>query len=192
MSRQIIVDEAHQDGQEAGTTEQNIISEGTQAQGSTFLPTVGQDSVLISSDEMDRLFHEWDANGKNDLYINPTMAERIRQYLAYQEELDPLKAKLAERIYKPYLVTPDRSDDYSNVNIKINNSDALITTSAYILANYYKAIPVVSFKAILVALRNPYALYIPNTPKQYVDFLAYVIANGGEWKFSSNTYSITL
>lgn len=155
--------------------------------------TPGVDNILITSDEIVKLYNEWDLTGKNDLFINPSLAERIRQYLKYQEELDPLKTQLAERIYKPFIVTSFGRGNYKNFDILVNGK-LVAGTRNYLYEGYYKIIHVSAFKSILAFIQNPYAPYIDASAEQYVDFQAYVIANNGSYKFESyqDAWSITL
>lgn len=184
-SRQILVESPIKD------TSVAQVASPSRTTPTTNVPPVTTDdaTILITSGEMDKLFHEWDASGQNDLFVNPTLAERIRQYLAYQEELDPLKEQLAERIYKPYLVDVSTAN-YRNFTISVNNS-TVVETSCYLYNGYYKIISVSSFKCILAHIRNPYAPYINGMSNEYVDFCAYVIANGGSFVFD-NGWHITL
>ena len=71
----------------SGTIQQSIVLPEANGKSSLQLP----DGVLITSGEIEKVFNEWKANGENDLVVISNLAERIRQYLAYQEELDPLR-----------------------------------------------------------------------------------------------------
>ena len=189
MPRKIAIENLEQAVDEQENSEG--LKDDSTVSGQILTPSV--DSVLITSTEIDKLYHEWDLNGQNDLFINPSLAERIRKYLAYQEELDPLKSQLAERIYKPFITAINDKSGYKNFQISVNKK-AVTSTSCYLYEGYYKIIHVSAFKSILASIGNPYAPYINASLKQYVDFLAYTIANGGSYDFDdiSEAWSITL
>lgn len=188
MARQIVIENPNQ-GVDAQDVDEQKNPEGLKDNSTVSgqIPTPSVDSVLISSSEIDKLYHEWDLNGQNDLFINPSLAERIKKYLAYQEELDPLKSQLAERIYKPFLITTTlNKNSYDNLDIKVNGKK-VVCTSCYLYEGFYKIIHVSAFKSILTSIGNPYAPYINTSLGHYVDFLAYTIANGGSFEFDDDT-----
>lgn len=139
-----------------------------------------EDGVIITSDEMEKLLHEWDVSGKNDLCVNATLAERIQQYLDYQKQMDPLKKEMAKRIYEPYKL----------------NGDNGIATSIYVNTRYvgemylfkaystYRVIRINDFKYILMALGNQYAPWINEDGG--MDLKGYIISLGGTYNYSYN------
>lgn len=180
MPRQIIVEEP----------EKTISSENATTVASNPILSAEPAQVLVSSYELTQLFNEWNQNGQNDLAINPSLSDRIQQYLNYQEELDPLRAKLAERIYKPFVDTPH--DDYKDLRFFIN-SDYI--TSGNIFAresenSYYRLITLVTFKCILLALNNPYAPYIVASERTYVDIVTYILSIGMHFKWENGEFTI--
>lgn len=183
MARQILPEEQFQDN---GQVTEEII-EVEKAPIST--GTMGEETI-ITADEMNKLFHEWTANGQNNLYVNLSLAERIRKYLEYQEELDPLKEKLAERIYKPYLVEINKNTLYKEFEIHVNGK-YITKECCYDFGGFFCIINVRAFKVILSSIGNPYAPYIPNSTTSYIDILGYVIANGGSYIFD-NGYKLTI
>lgn len=183
MPRQIIAEEPQQEEQD----EQQVASSGSSVSDSVTTTAntsgINGESTIITAHEMEKLFHEWDINGKNNLCINPTLAERIQKYLEYQEQLDPLKAKLAERIYKPYLITINPSEVKTKYfNIYVNEVE-LRQEAFYPLGNFYRVTHICALKTVLTSIGNSYALYIDASKNQFVDFLGYVIANGGSFKY---------
>ena len=191
MPRQIVIESPEPEVTECDVASAKTSMETPVTSGQILTP--GVDNILITSDEIVKLYNEWDLTGKNDLFINPSLAERIRQYLKYQEELDPLKTQLAERIYKPFIVTSFGKGNYKNFDILVNGK-LVAETRNYLYEGYYKIIHVSAFKSILAFIQNPYAPYIDASAEQYVDFQAYVIANNGSYKFESyqDAWSITL
>ncbi|MCI8396926.1 MAG: hypothetical protein HFJ52_04600 [Clostridia bacterium] len=139
------------------------------------------EGVLITSSEIEAVFNEWKANEENDLVVIPDLAKRIKQYLDYQKELDPLKEELAVRIYKPYLC---EATDSVKAKMYVNN-DFIATVEVYtskIGMNH--CITISAFKMLLLHLKNPYALWIKQTDACVkVDVRAYIVQNGGSYEF---------
>lgn len=189
MGRQIFAEEPQQeeqDEQQVTPTESSVSDSVT----TTNTSAIDGESTIITAREMKKLFNEWDANGKNDLCINPTLAERIQKYLEYQEQLDPLKAKLAERIYKPYLIAVSSEPDHRDFSLYVNEYFVL-KAPFYLFDNLYQLVNIITFKRFLSHIGNPYALYMDASKKLYIDIHAYVIANGGSLSFNEG-YHITL
>ncbi len=185
MPRQIIAEEPQQeeqDEQQLASAESSVSDSVTTTANTS---GINGESTIITAREMEKLFHEWNANGQNDLCINQTLAERIQQYLDYQEQLDPLRAKLAERIYRPYLITISPSEVKSKpFNIYVNN--AKLRQEHFLpLGDFYRATHICALKTVLTFIGNPYAIYIDASKDQFVDLLGYVIANGGSFKYDN-------
>lgn len=182
MPRTILTEEpVHSDGQEE---QQSTVSK----ENVTVIET-SEESTLITSPEMEKLFYEWSVTGKNDLMINPTLAERIRQYLRYQEELDPLKVQLAERIYKPFVVNCDT--EYKCFDLCVNEQK-LGKFNFYLFDNFYRVIHISTFRYILTQVRNPYVPYIDVSKELFIDIGAYALTNNGKYIFKDGTYYVTL
>lgn len=161
----------------SGTIQQSIVLPEANGKSSLQLP----DGVLITSGEIEKVFNEWKANGENDLVVISNLAERIRQYLAYQEELDPLKEELAKRIYKPYGC---RGTDGKEARLIVNN-DFVATVKIYKThSGVYQCMEVYGFKKMLLHLKNPYAIWMKEQKDEsdgctVVDAGAYIAQNGG-------------
>lgn len=147
-----------------------------------------EEATIITASEMEKLFHEWDVNGHNDLSINSSLADRIQQYLAYQEELDPLRTKLAQRIYKPYTVISNNSINLY-VELLLNNK-RVEYIKIYKFKDTYRLINVSDFKLLLLQLKNPYAAWILETDNnnEKVDLKSYVISNGGTFECDTSGF----
>lgn len=183
MPRKILTEEpVHSNRQEE--------QQSTVSKGNVTVIETSEESTLITSLEMEKLFHEWSVTGKNDLMINPTLAERIRQYLRYHEELDPLKVQLAERIYKPFVINC-KSEEYRSFGLYIN-SKKIQDFHFYRLNDIFSAIHISTFRFILTKLRSPYAPYIDVSKQLFIDIMAYVLANNGDCVFDGGAYRITL
>ena len=142
------------------------------------------ETVLITAKEMEKAIFEFDKNGKNDLTINPSLAERIRQYLAYQEELTPLFQKLAERLYLPYI---EAGTGALEVTMYVNNSMVSKVTLYKSDVSYeYQIVTVQEFKQFLCYLKNPYARWIENK-RGGVNVATYVHAQGGTFMVSTKS-----
>lgn len=155
-----------------------------------------EESTIVTAAELKKLFNEWDASGKNDLSINSSLADRINQYLDYQRKLDPLRHELASRIYKPYLI---EDDDLSHELRDLYVNDEFIATiSAYKRNSTCRLVTISDFKIILMALNNPYAVWIDqkddNLLDEYVDYFAFIVNNGGtvEESYYDSSYCIKI
>lgn len=143
----------------------------------------------LSADELDKLFHEWDASGKNDLLVEPDLANRVREYLAHQKELDALRLELAERIYKPFeveitgnpLISPD---------IYVNGTRVFVSTGLYKFGSSPCVINLSAFKSVALALGNSHASYITENKKIGVNLFAYLASIGKSYDY--NGYSIRI
>lgn len=183
MSRRIITEEpVHFDGQEE--------QQSTVSKGNVTVIETSEESTLIASPEMEKLFDEWSATGKNDLMINPTLAERIRQYLHYQEELDPLKVQLAERIYKPFVVNCE-NDVYKSFNLYVNGQ-WMCHSNFYLFNHLFIAIHISTFRYILAQVQNHYAPYIDVSKQLFIDIKTYALINNGNCVYEDKSYYVTL
>ncbi len=177
MARQIFAEEQPKEEQ---ATEKSQVQQAENQQN--FIPLDGKDQVIIQADEMEKLFNEWDANGHNDLSINPTLKQRIEQYLEYQEELDPLREKMAERIWKPYRCPGEEGKKVTfEVNFKTITNTPLHNYSGSKISG---VVTLADFKLILIAVENPYAKWIKGDNKIGIDLRSYVIANGGTFEYN--------
>lgn len=143
---------------------------------------VSENTTTITSEELKELFSEWDANGHLDLSVDSLLADRIAQYLQYQEELDLQRRLLAERIYKRYTTRVQYAKRIKR-HIHVNN---IYIGKFYIygIRKQYKLIHVSDFKMLLIALKHPYASWISNynddsDDDDYVDFVSFILDNGG-------------
>lgn len=145
--------------------------------------------VIITAEEMEKAIFEFNQNGKNDLTINPSLAERIRQYLAYQEELTPLFQKLAERLYLPYL---EESNGYIDVTMYVNNTQVnKITLYKSGVSYEYQVVTIQAFKQFLCYLKNPYAIWIENK-RGGVNIATYVHSQGGTFMLSTRSCELRI
>lgn len=177
MARQIFA--------EANTQEKPVQEdqEKKTVEHSTPISQSDEEQVIITADEMTKLLNEWDATGRNDLSVNHTLGQRIEEYLDYQDEMDPLRAKLAERIYKPYIVNPSDNNLY-RTKVYLNN-DFICTARAHVDTNaeiYTGVMNLSTFKTILIALQNPYAPWIQTNENIAIDVKSYIIKNGGTFE----------
>lgn len=196
--RQVIPIKQPSSGEEeniSGTIQQSAVLPEANSKSSLQSPSLQlPDGVLITSGEIEKVFNEWKANGENDLVVIPNLAERIRQYLAYQEELDPLKEELAERIYKPYICY---GTDGKEAKLIVNN-DFVATVKIYkTYSGIYQCMEVYGFKKMLLHLKNPYAIWIKEQRAERdvctgVDVGAYIAQNGGYSNFREEWAGETL
>ncbi len=164
-------------------------NEQAQSQGSATEET-SFGFASLSSDELDKLFHEWDASGKNDLLVEPDLANRVREYLAHQKELDALRLELAERIYKPFEVTIGNASPYSTLDIYVNNIRVFVDASLYKFGGSPCTINLSAFKSVALALGNSHASYIPEDKISGVDLFAYLVSIGKSCDY--NGFSIRI
>lgn len=179
MARQIFAEEQNTLAENAG--EEVIGREESAALDNA------KDGIIVYADEMEKLFHEWDANGKNDLYVNSTLADRIRQYLDYQTEMDPLRKEMAARIYAPFEVNGDFSGNSANNASVYVDDKFLAIMKVYEYAGSKRVVRICDFKTILMALDNPYAYWIDNDG--YVDLKGYIASTGCSYEHEESSYS---
>ena len=98
---------------------------------------------------------------------------------------------MAERIYKPFLVPITNTEKFKQFSL-IVNTVTVVETRFYSWEGYYKIIHASSFKSVLAFIKNPYAPYISVSNNQYIDVLAWVIANGGSYEFCNSSWLVTL
>lgn len=124
--------------------------------------------MLIRAEELAKLLKKWNENENSDLYINSSLASRIREYLKYQEEIEPLKRGLAERMYSIFKC---------NVNGKSRkeelyyNNSSLGKVTTYEMENGNRAMSIRDLKIIMQAMDYQYAMWIPETEEK-VDYVA--------------------
>ncbi len=183
MARKIISEEI--------TKKENEQSEVQEvAEQPSFMDSDDGGSTLITAAELTKLFHEWDANGNTDLVVNDSLAQRIEQYLAYQEQMDPLKRKLAKRIYQPYVVSNgyDRQNSYLYVN---GNYVGKVKIYCVRTGEYnYRILELSDFKALLITIGNPYAIWIETDVRMAIDAYSYVVDNGGTFSYDEQSEKI--
>ncbi len=174
MARKIISEEI--------TKKENEQSEVQEvAEQSSVMASDDVGSTLITAAELTKLFREWDANGNADLVVNESLAQRIEQYLAYQEQLDPLKRKLAKRIYQPY-VCIGYEEVFADLYVNSNHIGRVKIYCARVGEYNYRILKLVDFKALLITIGNPYAIWIENKNDE-VNAYEYVVANGGTFLY---------
>lgn len=171
---------------------QNIVTKSVEAKDDFIQkeakPDQVTDGVIISADDMEKLLHEWNVNGKNDLLVDSTLADRIRQYIKYQEELDPLKKDMAKRVYSPFKVYED-----SNISLsfEVHLNEIFIAEIPIYKANgLYRLININDFKFILIALHNPFAPWI--NEEGQMDLMSYMISIGYSYEITINPQSLNL
>lgn len=148
-----------------------------------------ENGVTISSAELEHMFYEWDATGKNDLIVNGSIAGRIEEYLAYQETLKPLKVKLAEEQFERFLI-----DDVGNgyENTVYVNSEYVGKVKAYYKNSSYAYMEFEDFRIILCVCKNPYAYYPYKNSDKIIDVRGWVIEHGGTYKVDNDEYRIDI
>lgn len=192
MPRQIIAEEQQKSEE---TKIQNTTTSTTNRAGNSNSNLADDgEKKLVSAGELTKLFHEWDASGNNDLYVNHSLAKRIEEYLEYQEQMDPLKTRLAERIYVPYKCSVSiTSKPYDRVLYV--NKKKVCTVSTYEYGGRARIMLVTDFKNLLIAMEHPYATWIPENDDM-VDFCAFVSDKGGkvefEFKYGENSIEVTI
>lgn len=144
----------------------------------------------LSSDELDKLFHEWDASGKNDLLVEPDLANRVREYLAHQKELDALRLELAERIYNPFKAEIVGSNLCKALDIYVNGTNVFSSACLYRLGGSPCVINLCAFKSVALALGNSHASYIPENNKIGVNLFTYLASIGKSYRYDD--YSIKI
>lgn len=170
--------------------EQNTVHKGVVEDVSPVKKNLESDNdeykMIIRADEMEKLFHEWDANGKNDLYVNSTLAERIEEYIEYQEKMDPLRKKMAARIYAPFKVD-DNKVRKASADVELNDIPVVTNIDVFEYAGSKRVIRINDFKIILGALNNPYAYWIDETG--LVDLKGYILSIGGSYSYNDSPYT---
>ncbi len=148
-----------------------------------------ENGVTISSAELEQMFYEWDATGKNDLTVNDSIAGRIEEYLTYQETLKPLKVKLAEEQFERFLVS-HISDSYG-MELYVNNEyfGKILT---YCKSAAYAYMPFEDFRMVLCACKNPYAYYPYKDQKKIIDARGWVLEHGGTYSEENKNIKITI
>lgn len=149
-----------------------------------------EEHTIITATEIERLFHELSITEKNDLTVNPTLPERIQQYLEYQKNLDPLRIQLAERIYKPFIIDYEIKD-YKSFDLFINETRVGLY-KFYSLDHFYRVISISTFRCLLACIGNPYFPYIKTSENVLIHLEAYVLFNNGTFKFKNEAFYITL
>ncbi len=183
MARQIFVEPKAENEEEKQQSE-TWGKENSATEASKFSSSLNDEgeTMIIHSEELAKLFKEWDANGNNDLYINPSLAGRIEQYLEYQERMDPLKRRLVERMYAPYKCTASKQKA-EDCYIYINNKD-IGQMQVYRQGAQRRIITVADLKRLLMAMNYPWAIWIQESD-ELVDFWSMLTANGAEIKYDN-------
>lgn len=193
MPRQIFVEPKPESEEEVKQSE-TLEKEDSHAEASkiSFNLTDEGESMLVHSEELTKLFKEWDANGNNDLYINPSLAGRIEQYLEYQERMDPLKRRLTERMYAPYKCTVSKkntTDCYFYIN-----RESIGQMKVYQQGDQRRIITVSDLKRLLMAMNYPCAIWIQESD-DLVDFWSMLTNNGAEiqseYSFGTESIKVT-
>lgn len=148
-------------------------------------------TVILTASEMQKFFRNWEDLGKGDFSVDPNLADSIKAYLTEQEKLAPLREKLAEMIYKPFVVESSYVDTTFNLVFEphIKARIKFLNTSA---GAPYQLITLSDFKALLLAAGIPYATFIPSKFHTYIDFYSYCMANGWNIEVDKSTVRITL
>lgn len=187
MQRTIIPEEQHEEVQ---NTEQQVQVNESQTVNKTIDVN---DRVVISSYELEQLFHEWDCTGKKDLIINESIADRIQEYLAYQERIKPLKIKLAEEQFGRFIVDKVQREH----EIKIYIDSVFVTKISMFAVSDYNWVCMYfgDFRDIvLCACKNPFAFYAYQG-KEYktkINVKGWIMEHGGSFEEDENEYKIRI
>ena len=146
--------------------------------------------AIIKASELQILLKEFEANGHNDLRINRELLSRIREYLAYQVEADPLKRELAKRFINQYFFAEDVDDmdEYNPVSAMLYvNEREIAEIEIFDLSsngNYlYRGVDVDDFILILSAIGNCYSNWIDNLENNnIIDLARFICDIGGRIK----------
>ncbi len=177
MSRKIIPEEQPKaDVQQE--VQQNLVTQSV----SKIINTAGGE-VVITSAELEQIFYEWDATGKNDLVVNDSIAEKIQAYLEYQNILKPLKVKLAEEQFERFLI--NKGSDGYEYKIYVN-SVHVATNKVYSLNGVRSIMYFDDFRAILCFLKNPFAFYAYKEGNKVIDARGWVLEHGGTYEASND------
>lgn len=189
MPRQILAED------EARTEEQ--ISEDTIPQGKAILQNslnAASNECSIRQEEMEKLLNEWTFLGKGDLIVDSTMADRLRKYIAYQEELDPLREQLANRLYSKFSCEIERASDSLEVKVYVDGQDEgfYVSIACRTQSESKTYIRLNDFKKILASMKNPYAQYIPEDNRNTrVNIFAFLKSIGASVNWDSYGLKIT-
>lgn len=144
---------------------------------------LNREEVVISADQMRMLVNEWDKD--SDLIIDYNLASKIKKFIDYQETLDPLRQKLAKRIYEPYILIADE-DSYKKYVEYINSANLyvngeFISEIAIIIVNSArKGVLLEDFRTILISFRNKMAKWFKDERYIVIDLFAYIASIDGK------------
>ena len=126
-----------------------------------------------------------------EILFDPSVEDTLRKYLDAQTRLDKLRTEFANRIYLPYVCSVKESNQkyHSELNFYFNNQK-VTKLPFYAYQGTYRAVSVTGFKTILITLGNPYAKWISNNNKLFIDVLNYALDNGIQ--FTTTDSSIKL
>lgn len=168
--------------------EENQEQQVTQSQNVNF-----GGKVTISAEELEQIFYEWDATGKNDLFVDESIAEKIKAYLAYQKKLKPLRVKLAEEQFERFLVHDSTLYRKTSVYYTIYLNDVLIGTAKIFYKNeIYGYMYFDDFRIILSSCKNPCAYYPYKDEERIIDVRGWVLEHGGSFKQENSSIKIEL
>lgn len=175
-------------GQEPENKQANAQAE---QEGKRLAGSASLDTEVITAEEIENLTAEFTRNGKNALVINPNLANRIRQYLEQQEELEPLMEKLVMKWCKRYQEDGTDGDDvWLSVNGKIIGEIELFYGKK---SRIYQIVTLMGFKNFLSYVGHPYAKWIP-VHSSGINLATYVFEQGGTFILygSNKTLEITI
>lgn len=178
MARQILPEA------QEGTTNQNIHEE---AEASA---TITGKETIISADALKRLFCEWENVERGDLSVDSTLAGTITEYLKYQEELDPLRKKLAARMYLPFIM--EKINGCTDYDIFIDDWRFRVYLCKADNSDKPRGIPLSDLKTIAIALNITYANYFPSIPNTYIDLFSFCNAHGLNFNLDTSDRNITI
>lgn len=143
---------------------------------------MNDETTLISSDDMQKLFSMWDGN---DLKININLKDKINEFLNYQEEMNALKDKFNTNLFDNFIIysrdtgsTYERNENYYAA-LYIN--EKFITDILLFSVNHScRGILLQDFKLILTILGNKNAIWIENDNNTIIDIITYIVSIGGK------------
>lgn len=139
--------------------------------------------VVISSQDMERLFNLWD--GKSALSIDIDLGSKIKRYLEFEEEIKPYRQKIAKKIYEPYLLAEGISNYECRAELYVNNK---FIGNSEVLTDFdpddcsechVVGMKANIFKKVLIVTGCTGAIGIANDDDSEIDIFLYVSAQGG-------------
>ncbi len=170
-------------------TQEEPKSNGTHTASETSATTKSNETVL-PADVLKRLFCEWENVERGDLSVDTTLAGTITEYLKYQEELDPLRKKLAARMYLPFIM--EKINGGTEYDIFIDDWRFSVYLCKADNSDKPRGIPLSDLKTIAIALNITYANYFPSIPNTYIDLFSFCNAHGLNFNLDTSDRNITI